>query len=125
MAVFSLGTAIFIYSSFCYVRIRHMRNGKVNKIAVTIAMDANRMMSGDKKDAILLFDEGGQCYYETSLSQIISRIRVHYEEEARALRQKLDEAIAELKEEQRKFIEDSSKMNEAMLNVIKETANHE
>ena len=102
-----------------------MNNGKVRKTAVTIAMDENRRVSGDKKDVILLFDEGSQCYYEASLSKIISRIRVQYEEEAQAIRQKLDVAIAEMKEEQRKFIEDTSKMNEAMLNVIKETANHE
>lgn len=125
MAVFSLGTAIFIYSCSLYARIRHMNNGKVRKTAVTIAMDENRRVSGDKKDVVLLFDEGSKCYYEASLSKIISRIRVQYEEEAEALRRKVDQAIAEMKEEQRKFIEDTSKMNEAMLNVIKETANHE
>jgi tRNA uridine 5-carbamoylmethylation protein Kti12 len=102
-----------------------MNNGKVKKTAVTIAMDENRRMNGDRKDVILLFDESSQCYYEASLSKMLSRIRVQYEEETKALRQEFDKAIAEMREEQRKFIEDTSKMNETMLNVLKETTNHE
>ena len=86
-----------------------------------IPIDCNRWMpSSCKSGQVLLYDTANKCYYETSLASILARVDAKYEKSIESIKTALAEAVAELKAQQSKFIEDSAKMNDTILHIAKE-----
>ena len=102
-----------------------MANANKKKI-VQITVDFSKTIgSPDAKEVVLLFDEASNCYYRASLSHIIGAAVKAANDRADAMEKRFEELKKENEafrksqlETQNKFISDTKKINESIINLI-------
>jgi len=94
---------------------------KPKKIAKTIIVDVSRQTEGGNEQGgkILMYDSSEKCYYETTVEFVASVIMRQVREYEEKLDAKFDEFAKNIDEQQRHFIADTAKTNQAIINLVR------
>ena len=100
-----------------------IRNRKISKV---VEVDSFRERGLGEKGSVLLFDESIGAYYVTTLPEILSYVLAKQKEdliklraEFEALKKSQQEQMAGMQAEQKKFIAETAKVNQTIINLVK------
>lgn len=93
-----------------------------------VYVDVSRSISDKSVDVALVFDPDKKCYYETSVSSIVKKVRSEMEakfaeksSELDAKEAEIDAKIKALEEKQSQFIADITKANASVIELVEKT----
>lgn len=86
-------------------------------VEATITIDTSRPISKNESGIALLYDPVRKCYYRTTLEDIVLVTTKKMNEELAQLRAEFQRLSSDLKSEQSKFIEDTTKNIDAIIKL--------
>lgn len=88
-----------------------------------VEIDASRRASGSSNEKpVLLWDEAMKCYYETTIEDIVALVMRKMDERFKTLTEKNDVFLANVREEQSKFVSDTARSIDALIALVESSS---
>lgn len=87
-----------------------------------VEIDASRRASGSNGRPVLLWDEAMECYYETTIEDIVALVMRKMDERFKTLETENEAFLSNVREEQSRFVSDTARSMDALITLVESSA---